>query len=173
MAQAMADTDAIRRLMLAVERLERAADEQAAQARLANEAMQRAQAAATAAAASREAEQAAARQAMHRIFEEQQRQVALALRPAVVRAWRGVVVSAAGLGLLALAFLVLLDHEYARLREARAQADAAEVAAQVQAALAQVEISACGGRPCLRLDRQAPVWTRGGAEYVLLDAGSE
>lgn len=173
MGQPTASTEAIRRLMLAVERLERAADEQAWQARLANEELRRAQAEHAAANEARDAEQAALRQAMQRLFQEHRRQVALALRPVSVRAWRGLVVSTVGLGLLALAFLLLLDHESARLRDARAQADAAEVSAQVQAALAQVEISACGGRPCLRLDREAAVWAQGEAEYVLLDAAPE
>ena len=165
----MNDTDAIRRLMLAVERLERAADDQTEQARLAYEELQRAQAAQSALAAARDADEAAWRQTMHRLFEDQQHRTGLALRPAVLRAWRGLIASTAGIALLALALLLLLEHEYARLQDARAKADAAEVSAQVQAALRHVQISSCGGRPCVRLDRDTPTWTGGDGEYVLVD----
>ncbi len=166
------ETDAIRRLMLAVERLERAADHQAEQARLSAAELQRLQAAQAGLASARDAEQAQWRQTMARLFQEQQRSTELALRPAVVRAWRGLIAASVGLALLALGFLLLLEHEYGRLKDAQARADAAEVSAEVQRAARHIEISACGGRPCIRLDRGAPTWKSGGREYVLVD-GSE
>lgn len=167
----MNDTDAIRRLMLAVERLERAADQHATQVRQATEELQRLQVAHAGLASTRDAEEAKSRQAMARLFQEQQRQMELALRPAVARAWRGMVLASAGLAALVLGFLLLLNHEYRRLRDAQARADAAEVSAEVQRAARHVEISACGGRPCIRLDPDAPTWTSQGREYVLVDGG--
>lgn len=167
----MNDTDAIRRLMLAVERLERAAEQQAEQVRQSAEGLQQLHGAQAGLASARDAEEARWRQAMTRLFEEQQRQTELALRPAVARAWRSMVLASAGLALLVLGFLLLLNHEYRRLKDAQARADAAEVSAQVQRAARHVEISACGGRPCIRLDRDAPTWKSRGGEYVLVDGG--
>lgn len=167
----MNDTDAIRRLMLAVERLERAADQQAAQVRQATEALQRLQVAHAGLASARDAEEARWRQAMAHLFRDQQRQTEVALRPAIARAWRGMVLASAGLAVLVLGFLLLLNHEYRRLTDAQARADAAEVSAEVQRAARHVEISACGGRPCIRLDPDAPMWTSQGREYVLVDGG--
>ena len=167
----MDDRDVIRRLMLAVERLERAADQQAAQARQSAAALQRLQAAQGGLAATRGAEEAEWRQAMARLFEEQRRNTELALRPAVARAWRGLILSSAALALLAIGFALLLQHAHVRLQDAQAKADAAEVSAEVQRAVRHVEISACGGRPCIRLDRDAPIWESRGRQYVLVDGG--
>ena len=108
---------------------------------------------------------------MARLLEEHQRQTEFALRPAVARAWRSVILASAGLALLVLGFLLLLNHEYGRLKDAQARADAAEVSAEVQRAARHVEISACGGRPCIRLDRDTPTWKSRGHEYVLVDGG--
>lgn len=168
---AMHDTDAIRRLMLAVERLELAAEQQSVQARASAEGLQQVHAAQAGLAAARQTEEAKWRQAMARLFEEQQRQTELALRPAVARAWRSVILASAGLGLLVLGLGLLLNHEYGRLKDAQARADAAEVSAEVQRAARHVEISACGGRPCIRLDRDTPTWKSRGQEYVLVDGG--
>lgn len=171
MVAAMNDTDAIRRLMLAVERLERAAGQQAGQAQESAEGLQQLHAAQARLAAARDAEEAKWRQAMVRLLEEHQRQTEFALRPAVARAWRSVILASAGLALLVLGFLLLLNHEYGRLKDAQARADTAEVSAEVQRAARHVEISACGGRPCIRLDRDTPTWKSRGHEYVLVDGG--
>lgn len=165
----MNDTDVIRRLMLAVERLERAADHQATQAQHAAERVQHAQAAAGDLAAIRSAEEAQFRQAMTRLFQDHQSRTELALRPAVRRAWQWLAAIGLGLALLVFGFLLLLGHEYRRLQDARARADAAEVSAEVQRAAQQVEITSCGGRPCIRLDANAPVWKSRDREYVLVD----
>ncbi len=85
--------------------------------------------------------------------------------------WPEVVGSFVVTGLLVLGLGLLLNHEYGRLQDAQARADAAEVSAEVQRAARHVEISACGGRPCIRLDRDTPTWKSRGHEYVLVDGG--
>lgn len=169
----MNDTDAIRKLMLAVERLERTADQQAEQARQSAGELQRLHVAQAGLVSVRDVEEAKWRQAMARLFQEHQRNTELALRPAVARAWRGLILSSAALALLVIGFALLLHHEYGRLKDAQARADAAEVSAEVQRAARHVEISACGGRPCIQLDRDAPVWESRGREYVLVDANDD
>lgn len=173
MDAAMNDTDAIRRLMLAVERLERTADQQAEQARQSAGELQRLHVAQAGLVSTRDAEEAKWRQAMARLFQEHQRNTELALRPAVARAWHGLILASACLALLVLGFALLLNHEYGRLKDAQARADAAEVSAEVQRAARHVEISACGGRPCIRLDRNAPTWKSRGQEYVLVDGSDD
>ena len=69
------------------------------------------------------------------------------------------------------AFRWMGQHAHVRLQDAQARADAAEVSAEVQRAVRHVEISACGGRPCIRLDRDAPIWESRGRQYVLVDGG--
>ena len=86
--------------MLAVERLERAADHQATQAQHAAERAQHAQAAAGDLAAIRSAEEAQFRQAMARLFQDHQTRTELALRPAVRRAWQWLAAISVGLALL-------------------------------------------------------------------------
>ena len=169
----MNDTDAIRRLMLAVESLERAAEAHAEQAQQSAGALLRLQAAHDRLASERDAEQAQWRQVMARLFQDQQRDTELALRSAVARAWRGLLLSSTALALLVVGLALLLHHEYGRLKDARDSADAAEVAAEVQRAARHVEISACGGRPCIRLDRDAPIWKGRGGEYVMVDGRGE
>ena len=169
----MNDTEVIRRLMLAVERLERAADEQSAQAYEAAGAARQAHAAAAGLAATREAEEARFHQAMTRLFQDHQSRTELALRPAVRRAWQWLAGIGVGLALLVFGFVLLLGHAYTRLQEARARADAAEVSAEVQRAAQQVEITSCGGRPCIRLDPDAPVWKSRGRAYVLVEGDSD
>ncbi len=165
----MSDNDALRRLMLAVERLESSADAQAVQAREAQRAMQQAQAAQAGLAAARDAEEARLRQAMAQVLQEQQRQVAGALRPVVGRAWLGLGVLAAGFVLVYVGLLLMVRHEHARLQEARARADAAAVSAEVLQASRNVEITSCGGRPCIRIDRHTPTWKSQDGEFVLVD----
>ena len=165
----MSDTDALRRMMLAVERLESSADAQARQAHDALRALQQAHAAQAGLAAEREAEEARLKQAMAQMFQEQQRQAANALRPVVGRAWLGLGALAAGFVLVYVGLLVMVRHEHAQLQEARARADAAAVSAEVLQASRHVEISSCGGRPCIRIDRDTPTWKSQGGEFVLVD----
>jgi len=165
----MSDTDALRRMMLAVERLESSADAQARQAHDALRALQQAHAAQAGLAAEREVEEARLKQAMAQMFQEQQRQAANALRPVVGRAWLGLGALAAGFVLVYVGLLVMVRHEQTRLQEARARADAAAVSAEVLQASRHVEISSCGGRPCIRIDRDTPTWKSQGGEFVLVD----
>lgn len=162
----MNDMDATRRLMMAVERLEDAAGEQARQVA---EGLQQMQAAQAELAAAREAEEAKLKQAMVRLFQDQQQKTEAALRPVIGRAWRGLIVVAAGFTLLYLGLVLLLNHEYRRLKDAEARADAAEVSAEVRQAAQHIEVTSCGGRPCIRLDKNSPTWKSKGNEYILVD----
>ena len=54
--------------------------------------------------------------------------------------------------------------------DARAQTAAAQVDADTAAAYAQVGVTSCGGRPCMKLDAQSPRWGSKG-EYILLESG--
>ncbi|WP_299346575.1 hypothetical protein [uncultured Pseudoxanthomonas sp.] len=165
----MNDTDAIRRLMLAVERLEDAADKQARQMA---EGLQHAHVANAELATAREAEEAKLRQAMVRLFQEQQQKTEVALRPVIGKAWRGLIGVAAGFALLYAGLLLLLRHEYQRLKDAQLRADAAEVSAEVRHASQHVEITSCGGRPCIAIDPESATWKSRGKEYILVDGRS-
>ena len=162
----MNDTDAIRRLMMAVERLEDAADMQARQMA---EGLQQAHVVNAELATVREAEEAKLKHAMIRLFQDQQQRTEVALRPVVGKAWRGLIVAAAGFALLYVGLLLLLRHEYQRLKDAQVRADAAEVSAEVRQASQHVEITSCGGRPCIALDLGTPTWKSRGKEYILVD----
>ena len=162
----MNDTDVIRRLMLAVERLEDAADKQARQMA---EGLQQAHVVNAELATAREAEEAKLKQAMVRLFQEQQQKTEVALRPVIGKAWRGLIAVAAGFALLYVGLLLLLRHEYQRLKDAQVRADAAEVSAEVRQASQYVEITSCGGRPCIALDPGTPTWKSRGKEYILVD----
>ncbi|WP_245979115.1 hypothetical protein [Solilutibacter pythonis] len=119
--------------------------------------------------ATREREEVRFKQAMTALFQEQQRRTEMALRPKIARAWQALVVLA-GVGVLVFGgFLLLLGRANDRLRVAEARADAAEVRAEVREASRHVEITSCGGRPCIRIDRNAPTWKRGSGEYILVD----
>lgn len=118
--------------------------------------------------AAREREEARFRRSMDALFQEHRQRMELALRPAIVRAWQ---VVAAAAGILVLVFagsLLLLNQANERLHAAQARAEAAEVDAQVLEAARHVEISSCGGRPCIRIDRDVATWENGGREYVLV-----
>ncbi len=54
--------------------------------------------------------------------------------------------------------------------DARTQTAAAQVDADTAAAYAQVGVTSCGGRPCMKLDAQSPRWGSKG-EYILLESG--
>ncbi len=62
----------------------------------------------------------------------------------------------------------LLWFEWQSYNEARARASAAQIDAETMQAYAQVGITSCGGRPCIRLDSKSPRWGDKG-EYVLLE----
>ena len=165
----MNDTDAIRRLMMAVERLEDAADKQTRQVA---EGLQQAQVANAELAAVREAEEAKLKEAMVRLFQDQQQKTEAALRPVIGKAWQGLVAVAAGFVLLYVGLLLLLHHEYQRLKDAQLRADAAEVSAEVRHASQHVEITSCGGRPCIAIDPESATWKSRGKEYFLVDGRS-
>ena len=167
---AMTDANAIRRMMLVVERLESATEQQARQLA---EGMRQMQAAQREMTAARQSEEAKLKQAMVALFQEQQQKTESALRPAIGKAWRALIVSAVGLVLLCFGFFLLLNHEYRRLQDARARADAAEVSAEVRQASQHVTITSCGGRPCVLLNTAAPVWKSKGRDYVLVDGKGE
>lgn len=162
----MNDTDAVQRLMVAIERLEEAARKQTQHAQQAAEGLQQAQAELGAA---RQAEEAKFKQAMVSLFQDQQQKTEAALRPVIGKAWRGLIAVAVGFALLYLGFVLLLNHAYLRLKDAQARADAAEVSAEVRQASRHVEITSCGGRPCIRIDKETPTWKSRGKEYVLVD----
>lgn len=165
----MNDTDAIRRLMLAVGRLEDAADKQARQVA---ESLQKAHVVSAELAATREAEEAKLKHAMVRLFQEQQQKTEIALRPVTGKTWRGLIAVAAGFALLYAGLLLLLRHEYQRLKDAQLRADAAEVSAEVRHASQHVEITSCGGRPCIAIDPESATWKSRGKEYILVDGRS-
>jgi len=81
----------------------------------------------------------------------------------------GLIAIAVGFALLYIGFLLLLNHEHQRLKVAQARADAAEVSAEVRQASQHVEITSCGGRPCIRIDKNTPTWKSGGRDYILVD----
>lgn len=107
--------------------------------------------------------------AMHR---EQLEFVEEAMRPRTVRAWQ-MLAGLAGVGTLVFtAFLLLLNHVEGRLRTANARVEAAELRADVYEAMRHLDITSCGGRPCIRVDKKSPKWKSGNAEYVLADGES-
>lgn len=63
---------------------------------------------------------------------------------------------------------VVLWMEWRAYGDARARAVAANVDAATYAAYAQVNMTSCGGRPCVRLDSKSPRWGDKG-QYVLVD----
>ena len=120
--------------------------------------------------ATREQEEAKFKQAMVAQFQDQQQRLEAALRPKVAWAWK-ILVGVAGFSVLSLAgYGLLLKQADARLRTAQARADAIEAKADVLEASRHVEIVSCGGRPCIRIDRDTPIWKGNGGEYVLVDA---
>ncbi|WP_234415078.1 hypothetical protein [Xanthomonas fragariae] len=121
----------------------------------------------------REQEEAKFRQAMVALFREQQQRMEDALQPRIAWAWKIIVTLVVFSALLLGGFLLLLKHANDRLQAAYVRADAAEVRAEVQQASRHVEITSCGGRPCIKLDKQTPTWKSKAGEYILVDAPSE
>ncbi|GAB3372197.1 hypothetical protein GCM10027431_22180 [Lysobacter rhizosphaerae] len=119
--------------------------------------------------ATREQEEARFKQSMVALFQEQQQRTEAALRPKITRAWQ-VLAALTGVGVLVFGgFLMLLGHANERLKAAQTRVDATEVRAEVQEASRHVEITSCGGRPCIRVDKDTPMWKGAGSEYVLVD----
>ncbi|HLM52633.1 MAG TPA: hypothetical protein VK325_03350 [Pseudoxanthomonas sp.] len=88
--------------------------------------------------------------------------------PEVAWAWKIIAVLASLSVLLLVGYWLLIKQADARLRAAQARADAIEVKAEVLEASRQVEITSCGGRPCIRIDRNTPTWRSKGSEYILV-----
>jgi hypothetical protein len=165
----MNDTNAIHRLMMAVNRLDETASKQEQLARQVGEGLRQAQAAQAELGAARQAEEAKLKQAMVSLFQDQQQKTEVALRPVIGKAWGGLIALALGFVLVYLGLLLLLNREHQRLKDAQAKADAAEVSAEVRQASQHVEITSCGGRPCIRIDEDTPSWKSRGNEYILVD----
>jgi hypothetical protein len=120
----------------------------------------------------REQEEARFKQAMMAMFREQQQRMETALRPKTARAWQTVAGVSALLVVLFAGWMLLLKQANDRLSAAQARADAAEISADVKEALQRVEITSCGGQPCIRVDKSTPTWKSGKNEYILVgDAG--
>ena len=83
-------------------------------------------------------------------------------------AWVSYAAVAGAVVLLAAGGLGLIHIEYRAYREAQARADAAGVSAELAEAYARVNLTSCGGKPCVKLDGKARRWGRDG-EYVILD----
>lgn len=165
----MNDTDALQRLMLAVSRLESGTRQQMQQAQQVASGLQQLQAAQAELGSLRQVEEGHFRQAMVQLFEQQQRDTEAALRPVMAKAWWGLLTVAAGFVMLYAGAWLLLDHEYQRLKDAQARADAAQLSAEVRQASQHVEITSCGGHPCIRVDTNTPIWKSRGKEYILVD----
>lgn len=154
--------DLLKALMVTSGRLER----------LGNELEQKAHGAQLAILETRAQEEVRFKQAMASLFEEQQRLTEAALQPKITRAWQ-LLAALAGIGVLIFCgYLMLLKQAHARLSAADQRASAAEVNAAVQEASRHVEITSCGGRPCIRIDDETPTWKQGDNAYVLVDGKS-
>ncbi|MEA5199860.1 hypothetical protein [Xanthomonas fragariae] len=119
--------------------------------------------------ATREKEEAKFKQAMVAQFQDQQQRLEAALRPEVAWAWKIIAALAGFSVLLLVGSWLLLSQADARLRAAQARADTIEVKAEVLEASKHIEITSCGGRPCIRIDRDTPTWKSKGSEYILVD----
>ncbi len=119
--------------------------------------------------AAREQEERKFAQTMVAMFSDHQQRMEAALRPKTIRAWQSVAVVAGVLVLLFVGGMILMKSASERLHAAQAQADAAEVNAQVLEAMESVELTSCSGRPCIRIDKETPTWKHGNNEYVLVD----
>lgn len=166
---ATADSAAVRRLMVAIQKMEDVIQAQARHARQAAELPQQAAAASAALGDARRHEEGLLRQGMVAMFADLQQKTEAAQRRSMARTWQVLGALGAVFLVLYLGMLLLLRHEYTRLQDARARADAAEVSAEVQRAWQHVEATSCGGRPCIRLEGAAATWTSGGRDYVLVD----
>lgn len=154
--------DVLAQMALAAGRLDTLISDLQEQAKNAQVAMQTA----------REQEEAKFKHAMVALFREQQRMEA-ALQPKIAWAWKIIATLVVFFALLLAGFLLLLKQANDRLQAAQARADAAEVRTEVREASRHVEITSCGGRPCIKLDKDTPTWKSKGSEYILVDAPSD
>lgn len=119
--------------------------------------------------ATRTQEEEKFKRTMVELFQEQQRLIEQALQPKVTWAWKIMATLAVLSIVMFTGFWMLLKQASERLQAAQARADAAEVKAEVQEASRHVEITSCGGRPCIRIDQGTQTWKSGQKEYVLVD----
>lgn len=70
--------------------------------------------------------------------------------------------------LLSVGGFFLIWMEWQSYNEAKARTAAAQVDAQTVEAFAQVGMTSCGGRPCIKLDAKSPRWGEKG-DYILVD----
>lgn len=117
----------------------------------------------------RERGQAHLQQAMQALFQQQQQRTEVALRPKVVLAWQIVAGTVALLLLILAGGLLLLKQTHQSLQAAQVRLEAIETRIDVQQALQHVDITSCGGRPCVRVDKQTPSWNSASGEYILVD----
>jgi hypothetical protein len=80
--------------------------------------------------------------------------------------------TAGALALLVLGGFGATWYQWRSFNDARARAEAAQMDAATIAAYAQVGVTSCGGRPCVKLDKKAPRWGSKG-EYVLLETSGK
>ena len=120
-------------------------------------------------AAARKTEETHFQQAMQAMFQQHLQHTQTALRPQIAMAWKTLGAMILVVALLLTASVLLLQHQYRRLQAATARAEAAEVHAEITAVQRQALAAAtsCGGRACVRIDKNAPRW-RANGEYVLL-----
>ena len=67
---------------------------------------------------------------------------------------------------------LLLWFQWQSYGDARARTQAAQLNAQTIEAFAQVHMTSCGGRACIKLDKKSPRWGKNG-DYVLIDLASK
>lgn len=118
--------------------------------------------------AAREQEETRFRQAMGMQFQDLQQRLEAALRPKVAWSWKIITVLAGFSALLLMGYGLLVKQADARLRTAQARADAMEVKAEILEASRHLEITSCGGHPCIRIDRETATWKSRGREYILV-----
>lgn len=100
-------------------------------------------------------------------------QSALAMAAAAHRKTLTSLAAAAGATLLLIGGgSLLLWFQWQTYSDARARTMAAQVDAQTMEAYARVDMTSCGGRPCVKIDAKSPRWGSKG-EYVLLDITSK
>lgn len=162
----------LERMLVTAGTLEKITADLRQQAQLAAQVQREAQESQEALRTAREQEEVRLKQAMAMLFQEEQQRTEAALRPITTRAWQTLAVLAAAGVLLFVAFAILIGHENQRLKNAQARAEAAEVRAEVQEALKHVEITSCGGHPCVKVDKGTPAWKGNSGEYILIDTPS-
>ncbi len=168
----MDDKETAKRIMLAVGALEKLNADLSRHVQQAAQVPQQMQAAKAELQAARQQEEALLKQSMVAMFADLQQKIEAAQRRTVVRTWQVFAALGAVFVVLYLGMLLLLKHEYQRLQDAEARADAAEVSAEVRQASQHVVITSCGGRPCIQIDQDTPTWKSRGKEYILVDGQS-